>query len=44
MKKTFLFLITLLAIFILVLGAAGSDAERYCNENANCVFVEAAQD
>ena len=29
---------------VYVFGAAGSDAERYCNENANCVFVEDAQE
>ena len=28
---------------VYVFGAAGSDAERYCGENANCVFVEEAQ-
>ena len=29
---------------VYVFGAAGSDAQRYCNENANCVFVEDAQE
>ena len=29
---------------VYVFGAAGSDAERYCSENDNCVFVEETQD
>ena len=29
---------------VYVFGAAGSDAQRYCTENANCVFVEDARD
>ena len=29
---------------VYVFGAAGSDAQRYCHENTNCVFVEEIQD
>ena len=29
---------------VYVFGAAGSDAERYCSEHPNCVFVEDAQE
>ena len=29
---------------VYVFGAAGSDAERYCSEHENCVFVADAQD
>ena len=29
---------------VYVFGTPGSDAERYCTENANCVFVEDARD
>ena len=29
---------------VYVFGAAGSDAERYCSEHENCVFIAEPQD
>jgi len=33
-----------LLIIHLIFGAPGSDVERCCNDNDNCVFVEETQD